>query len=73
MTEGERLDSLGCRMVVPRFLASWMYFCNETERTGSDRTGSWKDKAREDRVREDMVREDRVREDRVREDTHRVA
>lgn len=48
MTEGERLDSLGCRMVVPRFLASWMYFCNETERTGSDRTGSWKDRVRED-------------------------
>lgn len=26
MTEGDKLDSLGCLMVVPRFLASWMYF-----------------------------------------------
>lgn len=27
ITDGERLESLGCRMVLPRFLASWMYFC----------------------------------------------
>lgn len=26
ITDGERLDSLGCRMVLPMFLASWMYF-----------------------------------------------
>lgn len=26
ITDGERLESLGCRMVLPRFLASWMYF-----------------------------------------------
>lgn len=27
ITDGERLDSLGCRIVLPRFLASWIYFC----------------------------------------------
>lgn len=27
ITDGERLESLGCLMVLPRFLASWMYFC----------------------------------------------
>ena len=26
ITDGERLDSLGWRMVLPIFLASWMYF-----------------------------------------------
>lgn len=31
MTEGDRLDSLGCLMVVPRFLASWMYFWENIE------------------------------------------
>lgn len=29
MTEGDRLDSFGWRMVVPRFRASWMYFCQQ--------------------------------------------
>lgn len=29
MTEGDRLDSFGCLMAVPRFRASWMYFCQQ--------------------------------------------